>query len=348
MNNFWKNKKVLVTGHTGFKGTWLIFLLNKLGAKIFGYSNHKSYFFKNGKIKLPFIIDEKYDDILNLNSLKKYLNKTKPQIIFHLAAQPIVSLSYKYPKKTFETNAFGTLNLLDAASDIKSIKSIIVITSDKVYKNDYQSKKFSENDPLGGEDAYSASKAAAEIITNSYTNIYKFRKKIIGLATVRAGNVIGGGDWAIDRLIPDIILNKFENKKLQIRNPKFVRPWQHVLDPLYGYILLAEKLYKNPNNYSSSWNFGPNFKNRSVQDVIKFFYNHNYKYEVKNKLKISESKLLNLSSSKSKSRLKWSPKYNFNKSLVNTYEWYKNFYSNKSNIYKFTQYQIDNYFKKII
>lgn len=341
MKNFWNNKRVLITGHTGFKGTWLTLLLSKLGAHIYGYSNHKSNFVKGYKLKFPYTINEKIDDVLNKKSLKSFLIKSDPHIIIHMAAQPIVTLSFYKPRETIEVNTIGTLNILDIASEIKSLKSIIVVTTDKVYSNN--SKKFIESDPLGGNDTYSASKAAAEIITHSYKSIYSFRKKKIALATVRAGNVIGGGDWSANRLIPDIMKHKFEQKELKIRNLSHSRPWQHVLDPLFGYVLLAEKMYKNSYKYSSPWNFGPNFKNKTVSDVIDYYFDRLNVKKKGIKSKILESKKLNLNSYKSKTLLKWKPEYNFKQSLDITFEWYNEFYKNYKNIYEFSLSQVSKY-----
>ena len=341
MINFWKNKRVLITGHTGFKGTWLTLLLIKLGANVYGYSNDRSNFINNYKINFPYKINEKIDNILNLKSLKSYLIKSDPDIIIHMAAQPLVSLSFYRPKETIEVNTLGTLNILETASEIKSLKSLIIVTTDKVYEN--KSKNFIETDSLGGSDPYSASKAAAEIITNSYKSIYNFRNKKIGLATVRAGNVIGGGDWSIDRLIPDIMKHKFGGQELKIRNKNFTRPWQHVLDPLFGYILLAKMLYKNPIKYSSAWNFGPNHNNKSVSAVVNHYFDIKINNNETNKSKIIESKTLNLNSSKAKKILKWKPEYGFKKSLDITYAWYNKFHTNHKEIYIFTLMQISDF-----
>ena len=329
MKNFWKNKKVLITGHSGFKGTWLTLMLSKLGANIYGYSNYKSNFAKGYKINLPYQINERIDDILNLKSLKNFLIKSKPHIIIHMAAQPIVSLSFYKPKETILVNTLGTLNILDFASEIKSLKSIIVVTTDKVYSSN--SKKFIESDPLGGDDTYSASKAAAELITNSYKSIYNFRNKKIALATVRAGNVIGGGDWTSNRLIPDCIKSWSKKRFVKIRNLHSTRPWQHVLEAVYGYMLLSSKLKKNTNLNGQAFNFGPkNKSNYSVNSVLlhaKKKWNNAKWIHKKNPKSFGESSLLKLNSNKVKKALGWECVLNFSETIGLTINWYKNFYN---------------------
>ena len=253
---FFKNKKILITGASGFKGAWLSFMLHILKAKVYGLGirpNLNEKLFNQIKLKEKIIF--RYIDVTNKNELKKYICKVKPSIIFHLAAQPILSKSYKYPFETVVTNSIGTLNLLEICKDLNYVKSIICITSDKCYKNNFSTKGFKEEDKLGGEDPYSASKACAEIIAESYYKSF-LKKKKIGLATTRAGNVIGGGDWSPNRLVPDCINWLINKQTIKIRRPNFNRPWQHVLDPLYCYIQLSYQLYKKPVKYSGSWNFG--------------------------------------------------------------------------------------------
>ena len=257
VKNFYKNKKIFITGITGFKGSWLASVLLSYGAKIYGIgfnpNKNKKFFYK---LNLDKKINLKIIDINNYNKLKIYINKIKPSIIFHLAAQPLIYESYVKPYETININTIGTLNILNICKNLKSLKSLICVTSDKCYKSNNSTKGFKEDDILGGEDPYSASKASAEIIINSYIKSY-FKKLNVGVASARAGNVIGGGDWSPNRLIPDIIKSLTNDKKIIIRNPKFNRPWQHVLDPIYGYLLLAKKLYYKPRIYSGPYNFGP-------------------------------------------------------------------------------------------
>ena len=256
---FWKNKRVLITGHTGFKGGWLSVWMKILGAKISRYSLNpltKKNFFESTKIKKIFIKDFR-KNIKDYKKLEECIIKTKPEIIFHLAAQPQVLESFANPLDTIVTNVIGTSNLLEIIKKYKFIKSVVIITTDKVYKNNEKKIKFSENDHLGGDDLYSASKACADIISQSYYKSF-FKNSGCGIATARAGNCIGGGDWTKFRILTDATEAFLENKKLNIRSPYSTRPWQHLLEPLYGYIILAQKIFGNQNKkYSSSWNFGP-------------------------------------------------------------------------------------------
>ena len=263
-NNIYKNKKILVTGHTGFKGTWLCLWLEMLGAKVIGYSIDiptKPSLFEMVK---PKCIDIRAN-ISDFKKLNSVIKKYKPDIIFHLAAQPLVRLSYKKTLDTYQTNVIGTANILESIKLNKFVKAVVAITTDKVYLNNETGKPFRENDPLGGYDPYSASKAACEIVISSYRdsffNIRDYGKKHNTLiASARAGNVIGGGDFAKDRLIPDFIKAILANKNLKIRNPKAIRPWQHVLEPLSGYLMLGAKLLKGKKEFAQAWNFGPEKK----------------------------------------------------------------------------------------
>ena len=256
---FWRSKKVLVTGHTGFKGGWLSLWLHILGAKIIGYSLNpitKKNFFKETNIHNIFLKDYR-KDITNIKSLSKCINSTKPEIIFHLAAQPQVLESFKKPLATIQTNIIGTTNLLEIVRKTKFVKAVVVITTDKVYKNSDKNIRFKENSALGGDDIYSASKASADILTSSYEKCF-FKKKT-NLASVRAGNCIGGGDWTKFRILTDSVRAFSKNKILKLRSPTYKRPWQHVLEPIAGYLLLAKKLClkNNEKKYNGAWNFGP-------------------------------------------------------------------------------------------
>ena len=273
--SFWKNKRVLITGHTGFKGGWLSLWLKILGAEVAGYSLNpitKKNFFNSTKIKKIFKFDYR-KNIQNFKDLSSCIDKFKPEIIFHLAAQPQVLESFSKPLDTTNTNIMGTANLLEVAKNKKFIKSIVIVTTDKVYKNTNKKVRFSENDPLGGDDLYSASKSCADIISISYAKSF-YKKSNCSIATARAGNCIGGGDWTKYRILTDCSESFLKNKNLHIRNPNSRRPWQHVLEPLSGYIILAQKLYKkNGYNYTGAWNFGPNrqrhLKVRQFAELLK-------------------------------------------------------------------------------
>ncbi len=325
--NFWKNKKVLVTGCKGFKGAWLSFLLNEINANVYGIGNNSS---KNDSLfKLAEIDKFVKINTIDLNDkirVFNYINTIKPDIIFHLAAKPIVSESITDPYPTLLNNFLTTLNILEAFRNSNS-KTLINITSDKCYENTGKKISYKETDKLGGKDPYSASKSTCEIISNSYLETYFLNSKIKGLATARAGNVIGGLDWSQKRLIPDLVNSIKNNKIVKIRNLKSIRPWQFILDPLYGYLLLAEKLHKFPQKYSGAWNFGPSKNNSiTVNEIIKIT-NENFNNKLKfraNKNTFKEEKILMLSSKKAHQKLNWKPKYSIKKSLKKTFEVYMN------------------------
>ena len=329
--NFWKKKKVFVTGHTGFKGSWLCIFLKIFGAEITGYAlrpKTNPSLFKLAKID-TILKKSIYADIRNYKRLIKEIKKSKANIIFHLAAQPLVRYSYIQPKETFETNILGTLNILESVRKIKKIKSTVIITTDKVYDT-AKNKIFKETDILGGSDPYSSSKVSCEHLFSSYMSSFFKNRFNQRLATVRAGNVIGGGDYSDDRLIPDILLSAKKVKKIILRNPNAVRPWQHVLEPLNGYLMLGEKLYKNEKkirNIKQNWNFGPNISNcKSVKYIAKFFAKRlNLKIKVlktKNKIFTPETSFLRLGNLKSKKFLKWHPKWSLEKSLNKILDWH--------------------------
>ena len=355
-NNFWKNKKVFLTGHTGFKGSWLTLILNSLGAKVYGYALNPIYqpnFFDGSGLK-KFLKKDFRENILNLKKLKNTISKVKPDIVFHLAAQSSVLVSYRDPVGTIKTNTIGTINLLEAARSNKSIKCMIIVTTDKVYQNLEKKIKFKENSPLGGQDIYSASKASCEILTESYLKSFYLLKGVkCNIATARSGNCIGGGDWTKDRIVKDCAEAFLENKNLFIRIPNASRPWQHVMEPLFGYLKLAEKLYyDNKRKYIGSWNFGPNIKNNlKVLEVAKYGRKvlKSKSKILKTKQKFYESHHLSLDSSKAFKFLKWKTLLSARQATELTFEWYKLYYnkSSENKVVNFTLDQINYYGKKI-
>lgn len=356
-DNFWQNKKVLITGHTGFKGSWLTLLLKNLSSKVIGLSlKPETPISLYEEAKISNIIDKSFiNDIRDFQVLRDVTEDTQPDIIFHMAAQPLVRKSYEIPIDTWNTNVIGTLHLLESLRSIKTKCAVIIITTDKVYQNKEWTYGYRENDRLGGKDPYSSSKAAAELVIESWRNSYcgnlKHQFSNIGIASVRAGNVIGGGDWAIDRLIPDIFRAKYQKNTINIRNPYSKRPWQHVLDPLFGYMTLAKKLYQEEDIYSSSFcssfNIGPNIdSNKSVKDVIseisKYInINCNFSEKVED---LYESKLLHLNTDKISNCLNWKPVWDFDKTIEATASWYRNYYEDNTSALKLCESDIDKFF----
>jgi CDP-glucose 4,6-dehydratase len=354
-DNFWKNKSVFITGHTGFKGSWLTLILKNLGANVSGYALNpitNPNFFDG--LQLGSLLNTDFrEDILNYKKLEKVINKVQPDIVFHLAAQSSVLESYNKPASTVSTNVMGTINVLEAVKKVKSIKSVIIVTTDKVYQNLDDGTLFKEDSKLGGHDIYSSSKAACEILTQSYVKSFFFNSNC-NVATVRSGNCIGGGDWTKDRIIKDCAVSFSKNKSLTIRNPNSTRPWQHVIEPLFGYIKLAEKLYLSKNKkFVGSWNFGPNRKNMKVLELAnigKKIFNSNSRIIISKKLKkYHEAKYLALNSRKAMDKLQWRIMLSNKLSLQFTFDWFKNFYQNKNKKYliNFSIKQIEEY-KKIL
>jgi CDP-glucose 4,6-dehydratase len=350
LSKFWKGKKVFLTGHTGFKGSWFSILLNLLGAKVVGYSlkpNANLNLYDLAKLHKE-MHKNIFGDIRDYNKLKKTIKKFSPDFVVHMAAQPLVRESYISPKYTYEVNTLGTINILNILNELKFIKSALIITTDKVYLNNNKKKYYKENDLLGGFDPYSNSKSCAELVVNSYRHSF-LKKNNIFVATARAGNVIGGGDFSKDRILPDYFRALLKKNKLTLRSPSSTRPWQHVIDPLYGYLLLLMKLYKKEAITSSSFNFGPeSSNNKSVNDVINLInkdFNNlvSVLKKVNNSMNYHESKILMLNSNKSKKILNWNTKYNLEQSIKLTSFWFKEFFA-KKNILKLTQSQIINYF----
>ena len=349
IQNFYKNKKVLVTGHTGFKGSWLAFTLYNFGSKVYGYGLKPKSKFSNFKsLKLDKKIVNYFADIRDEKKVLNFINKIKPDFIFHLAAQSLVKQSYKDPSYTIQTNINGTLNILKYALKSSNLGSLLIITSDKCYKNKEKISGYNEKDELGGSDPYSASKASAEIVSHAFLKSYFYKNKKLGVATARAGNVIGGGDWSQDRVIPDFVKSIKFKKNFYLRSPKAIRPWQHVFDVLNGYLLLGKKIYKN-NSFNGSWNFGPNNKNLlKVIQIINFIKKEiksDKKIFIKKQKEFQETKTLVLNSSKTKKKLLWKSKYSIKKALMVTSNWYQCFLTNKD-LYSISLQQFKNYFFK--
>ena len=330
---YFKNKKIIITGHTGFKGSWLALWLNSLGANVLGLSKNvptKPSHFKT--LNLEKRIKSKKINLIDLKKLKKIIYNFKPDYIFHLAAQSIVKKSYVETKETWESNLISTINLLETLKKIKKKTTVIIITSDKIYKNIETKKGYKETDRLGGLDPYGASKSATEIAIQSYINSFFYNKKdYVRICTARAGNVIGGGDWSPDRLIPDCMRSWSKNKVVKIRNPKSTRPWQHVLEVIFGYLNLAINLNLNKKLHGQSFNFGPKNENYKVSEVLleikKIWPAIKWQYEKKKNFK--ENQLLNLNSQKAKKILKWQQTMSFKDQIKMLVEWHQFYNKNK-------------------
>ncbi len=349
--SFWKNKKVFITGDTGFKGSWLVLMLSQAGAKIQGFSS--SEFNRNIKFydslnleKFSSTID---GDIRNKQLLEDALLRFKPDVIFHMAAQPLVRESYIDPLTTYDVNVMGTMNVLEAIRKCDSVKSAVMITTDKCYENNEWCWGYKENDALGGHDPYSSSKACSEILIKSYQkSFFNDLDKSPGLSSVRAGNVIGGGDFSQDRLVPDIYKSISTNKKVFLRNPLSTRPWQHVLDPISGYLTVAEQLYNNGSVSNDSWNFGPYISDiRTVKEVAELFCDT---WDIKNMIDYNhddkqphEATSLSLDISKACFELQWKPRWNLEESISKTVCWYKSYFK-KENVLEISIQQIDEFF----
>lgn len=345
--NFWKNRSVFLTGHTGFKGGWMTIWLTKMGAKVHGYSldvtNNQNFFtITNLRERLT---SSTIADILDITTLKSAIADAKPSVIIHMAAQPLVLESYKSPTETFKINVMGTVNLLESASKTDTVEGIVNVTSDKCYENKEQSRPYLESDKLGGHDPYSSSKACAELVSATYRNSF-LKQCGIKIATARAGNVVGGGDFAKDRLIPDFFRAVETGKKLFIRSPNALRPWQHVLEPLSGYILLAEKLVKEGDDFAEAWNFGPQENDtKTVSWLINYLSQKisNKQWDIDKNKQPHEAAILLLDSSKAKSRLGWNPRWSLQTTLEKVIEWHQA-YKEKKLMAEISVSQIDSYF----
>lgn len=335
---FYSGKKVFITGHTGFKGAWLTLLMQQAGAEIMGYSlepeNPSLYKAISDQLQLNSVIA----DIRDFKKLDKEVQQFEPDFIFHLAAQPLVRYSYQQPLETFEVNVMGTANLLETARKLTKPCSAVIVTTDKVYENNETGLPFKETDPLGGHDPYSSSKACAELVCQSYMRSFS-DNNYLGIATARAGNVIGGGDYATDRIIPDLVKAFINNQTLQIRNPQSVRPWQHVLDPLAGYIKLGLLLNTDPHKYTGSYNFGPMEKDHcTVKEIVEMAikqWGSGY-YEIPEQInQPHEAVNLKLDITKSINKLDWKPVWNSKVAVEKTINWYKDLHSEQDKSIEF-------------
>jgi len=349
--SLYQGKKVFITGHTGFKGSWLTYLLMELGADVRGFSlemdttpNHFELLGLRNKI------DHVVGDITDLSSLEIAIKDFQPDFVFHLAAQALVKSSYDDPVKTFNTNIMGSVNLLESVKKCDSVKSLVYITSDKCYENSEWVWGYRENDQLGGHDPYSASKGASELVFSAYSRSFFSERMNLGAATTRAGNVIGGGDWAENRIIPDCIRAIESNVPMKLRNPTATRPWQHVLEPINGYLILGVKLYENPEMYSGSWNFGPSTSEvKTVEEVANDIISYIGKgsVQIENLKGVQhEAKLLQLNCDKAKQILGWSPRWGAEKTISSTAQWYKVFLEG-GDVESLTKKQIYDFFQEL-
>lgn len=346
--NIYAGKKVLVTGHAGFKGCWMVMLLNRLGAEVYGYSlkpdTSESLYDILGVKKI--VAKELIADIRFRENLNAFVKDTKPDIIFHLAAQPIVRLSYFEPILTYETNVIGTLNVLEAAKACPSVRAFVNVTTDKCYENQEKNEGYREDEPMGGYDMYSSSKGCSEILTSSYRRSFLAEGKPFALGSGRAGNVIGGGDWARDRLVPDCINSIRQGKTIFIRNPQATRPWQFVLEPLAGYLRLGQKLLEEGDKYATGYNFGPEIHQgirvcEVAQKIVEIWGSG--QVEVGKDDGLHEANLLQLNIDKAEKELGVRPVYTAEEAIINTTEWYKQYYLKQVDMYNFTQKQISDF-----
>jgi CDP-glucose 4,6-dehydratase len=323
---FWKGKRVFLTGHTGFKGSWLSLWLFSLDAEVRGYSlNPPTTPSLFNEAKIDSIIDSKIGDIRDQDALHENMIKFNPDIVIHMAAQSLVRYSYDEPVETYEVNVIGTVKVLEVARSCPNLKAIINITTDKCYENDGRTQGYKEHDPMGGYDPYSGSKGCAELVTSSYRRSF-LQEQGVGLASVRAGNVIGGGDWADDRLIPDILRSFEKNEPVVIRNPQATRPWQHVLEPLSGYLVLAQKMYRDQDKYAEGWNFGPNEQDvKPVDWILNKMIGKwpNSGWELDSSSSPHEANFLQLDISKAESKLGWKPIWKLSYTLEKIIDWHQ-------------------------
>lgn len=352
--SFWCNKRVFLTGHTGFKGSWLSLWLQQMGAKVCGYAlepDTKPNLFAQARVKDG--MQHVFADIRDTEKLCRSLQAFHPEIVIHMAAQPLVRYSYAHPVETYEVNMMGTVYLFEAIRQTDSVRCVVNVTSDKCYENREVLWGYRENEAMGGFDPYSSSKGCSELITNTYRQSF-FAAKNIGLASGRAGNVIGGGDWALDRLVPDIVRACANNTPLYLRFPNAIRPWQHVLEPLSGYLILAQRLYEDPNLFAQGWNFGPNpydtkpvaWIANQLMSLYGVFQGQSYREFVDETCSsvLHEAHSLTLDCSKALNELNWKPQWDLNKTLQKTAAWYYNSSVNQD-MQAFTLQQIAEYYE---
>jgi len=348
-NGIYRGKRVLVTGHTGFKGSWLSLWLNELGAEVTGYALDP-YTDKDNVVVTGLCekLNDIRGDIRDYDTLSSVFEEYQPEVVFHLAAQPLVRLSYEKPRETYETNVMGTVNILECIRRTDSVKAALVITSDKCYENIEKDYAYKETDPIGGYDPYSSSKGCTELVVSAYLRSYfnPNENPRLGLASARAGNVIGGGDWAKDRIVTDCINALMNEEPIKVRNPNAVRPWQHVLEPLSGYLLLGSKLIEQPSEYAGAWNFGPEpdeiYKVKDIVEQIISLWGSGEWEDISNKEELHEAHLLMLDIHKAKKKLGWTPKLNINQTLKLSVDWYKEGDIN----YQFDVNQIEQYLRE--
>jgi CDP-glucose 4,6-dehydratase len=346
--NFWKSRKVFITGHTGFKGSWLTLWLLSMGAEVCGYALDPP---TEPSLYRLLALDGQFrsvrGDTRDLAALEAAMHASAPEVVIHLAAQPLVRLSYQNPVETYSTNVLGAVHLLDAVRRTPSVRAVVVITSDKCYENQEWPWPYREHDPMGGHDPYSSSKGCAELVTSAYRRSF-FADGHVAIASARAGNVIGGGDWALDRLVPDVVRAFAANQPVVIRDPEAVRPWQHVLEPLSGYLTLAQRLVTDGPAFAEPWNFGPADSDarpvRYLVSEMARLWGDSAHWESTEAAHLPEAHLLRLDSSKSRALLGWRPRWNIDQTLARTVEWYKAFYNGEdvracalSQIQSFTQ-----------
>jgi len=347
--NFWGGKRVFLTGHTGFKGSWLAYWLHLMGAHVCGYAlapntNPSIY----NVLQIDKLIEAScFADIRDLQKLQKAIFEFTPDIVIHMAAQPLVQYSYGHPLETFEVNVMGTAHLLEAIRPIPSIKATVIVTTDKCYENKIYNRGYIEDDPMGGYDPYSSSKGCAELVVSAYRrSFFDSKNSCNSIASARAGNVIGGGDWSADRLIPDAVRAFSGNKSLPIRNPRAIRPWQHVLEPLSGYLVLAQALYECGQEFAAGWNFGPvGLDARPVREVIELFskqWVREAHWHEASDSKPHEAIILKLNCAKANEVLRWYPRWSLEIALEKTADWYKAFHLNNE-MREYTKQQIDCY-----
>ena len=330
-NKFWQGKKVFLTGHTGFKGGWLSLWLQNMGAQVYGYALTPPTipnFFNVANVAKN-LAAHTIADIRNIDALEKAMMQSQPDIVFHLAAQPLVRQSYLDPVETYTTNVMGTVNLFEAVRKTPSVRAVVNITTDKCYENRETLKPYHEEDAMGGYDPYSSSKGCSELVTAAYRRSF-LSEAGVAVATARAGNVIGGGDWAADRLIPDFLRAIDANVELVIRSPHAIRPWQHVLEPLSGYIMLAERLFLEGDNFAGAWNFGPVDQDaRTVSWIVEYLISSttNASWKIDDNTHLHEANYLKLDSNKARTQLDWQPRWNLESALSKIIDWHRHWHN---------------------